>query len=90
MAMGRDCSVSQTQLLTCDCVLEREKEGLGPAVLSGDRKWKMTTGWKAAGPCETIWVCNLELITGGSCPPTEPGRLGTYLQMLSGTNNKFF
>ena len=27
--MGRDSSVSQTQLLTCDCVFERENEGLG-------------------------------------------------------------
>ena len=29
MGMGRDSSVSQTQLLTCDCVFERENEGLG-------------------------------------------------------------
>ena len=41
------------------------------SVLSRDRKWKMTTGWKAADPCETIWVCNLELITGGLLPPQQ-------------------
>ena len=42
-------------------------------MLSRDRKWKM----KVAGPCETIWVCNLELSTDGLLPSQQsPGGRG--------------
>ena len=51
----------------------------------------MTTGWKAADPCETIWVCNLELITGGLLPPQQSlgGRGPIFRCCLEQTVNSF-